>query len=179
MRIKIPGQARNDGYGVKIPGQARNGGCRNYVAQGGFMRIITIAIVTLCIATAGFAQSAMLAVNLSQKPVATVEDAVTLFILSTDGTSQGYAKDAQALVAKGILPKVYDPKAPASTGLVAYMVAMHAHITHSLMFNIFKSQRYAVFACISAGYLPANAGERVILSGVELMEIMGRFGGEE
>ncbi len=143
------------------------------------MRTITIAIVTLCMATAGFAQSAMLAVQLSQKPVATVEDAVTLFMLSTDGKSAGYAKDAAALAEKGILPKVYDPQAPATMGLVAYMMAKKANIRHSLMFNIFKSQRYAVFACIAAGYLPGNAGENVTLSGVELMEVMGRFGGEE
>jgi hypothetical protein len=129
-------------------------------------------------ATAVFAQSAMLAVNLAEKPVATVEDAVVLFMMSTDGTSQGYAKDAATLAAKGILPKVYDPKTPATMGLVAYMIAKQANIKHSLMFNIFKSQRYAVFACIAAGYLPANAGEGVALSGVELMEIMGRFGGE-
>lgn len=142
------------------------------------MRTITIAIVTLCIATAGFAQSANLALKLAEKPVATVEDAVTLFMLSTDGKSAGYAKDAAALAAKGILPKVYDPQAPATMGLVAYMMAKQANIKHSLMFNIFKGQRYAVFACIAAGYLPGNAGENVKLSGVELMEIMGRFGGE-
>lgn len=142
------------------------------------MRIIITTIVTLCIASVGFAQSAMLAVNLAQKPVATVEDAVTLFVLTTDGKSGGFSKDAETLKVKGILPKVYDPQAPATIGMVAYMMARQANITHSLMFNIFKSQRYAVFACIAAGFLPSDAGENVTLSGVELMEIMGRFGGE-
>ncbi|MEJ5361554.1 MAG: hypothetical protein WHV26_05775 [Spirochaetota bacterium] len=143
------------------------------------MRSISMILVFLFMATAAFAQSAMLAIKLAEKPVATVEDAVTLFMLSTDGKSEGYAKDAEALHAKGILPKVYDPDTPCTMGILAYMIAKQKNIKHSLMFNIFKSQRYAVFACIAAGYLPSNAGEHNKLSGVELLEVMGRFGGAE
>ncbi len=143
------------------------------------MRFVSIVVVFLFVSTSAFAQSAMLAIKLAEKPVATVEDAVTLFMLSTDGKSAGYAKDAATLHAKGILPKVYDPGTPCTMGILAYMMAKHAHSTHSLMFNIFKSQRYAVFACIAAGYLPSKAGEHSKLSGVELLEVMGRFGGAE
>lgn len=143
------------------------------------MRTITIAIASLFIAVAGFAQSAQFAVKLAEKPVAAVEDAVTLFMFSTEGKSAGYAKDSASLMEKGILPKEFDPQAPATMGLVAYMIAKQADLRHSLMFNIFKSRRYAVFACIAAGYLPADAGENKALSGVELMEIMGRLGGAE
>ncbi|MGB4269350.1 MAG: hypothetical protein WBK20_09230 [Spirochaetota bacterium] len=143
------------------------------------MRSISMIVLFLFVATAAFAQSAMLAIQLAQKPIATVEDAVTLFMLSTEGKSAGYAKDANTLHTKGILPKVYDPDTPCTMGLLAYMMAKHANIKHSLMFNIFKSQRYAVFACIAAGYLPSNAGEHSKLSGVELLEVMGRFGGAE
>lgn len=128
--------------------------------------------------TAAFAQSAMFAVKLAEKPLATVEDAVTLFMLTTDGKTQGFTKDAQSLKVKGILPVEYDANAPATMGIVAYMIAKHENLKHSLMFTLFKSQRYAVFACIAAGYLPSNAGENSKLSGVELMEIMGRLGGE-
>jgi len=142
------------------------------------MRIITIMIFTLFMATHAFAQGAMLAVKLAEKPLVTVEDAVTLFMLTTDGKTQGFTKDTQALKAKGILPKEYNANAPATMGLVAYMIAKQENLKHSLMFTLFKSQRYAVFACIAAGYLPANAGENIKLSGVELMEIMGRLGGE-
>ncbi len=143
------------------------------------MRKFSIFLLFLFTATAVYAQSAMFAVQLAKKPVATVEDAVTLFMLSTDGKSNGYAQDAAALKAKGILPKVYDAKLPATAGLVAYMIAKHSQLKDSLMFTIFKSQRYAVFACIAAGYLPPESGENIQLSGVELMEVMGRFGGEE
>lgn len=141
-------------------------------------KIIVVLLLTVVLATGVFAQSAMFAVKLSQKPVATVEDAVTLFMLSTDGKSAGYTKDAETLKQQGILPKIYDANAPATMGLVAYMIAKQKNLKHSLMFNIFKSQRYAVFACIAARYVPASAGENIKLSGVELMEVMGRLGGE-
>lgn len=139
---------------------------------------IIVVVVTVLLATGVYAQSAMVAVKLAQKPVATVEDAVTLFMLSTDGKSTGYTKDAETLKQQGLLPKVYNANAPATMGLVAYMIAKKENLKHSLMFTLFKSQRYAVFACIAAGYVPARAGENIKLSGVELMEIMGRLGGE-
>ncbi|MGQ9842895.1 MAG: hypothetical protein ACUVRK_04945 [Spirochaetota bacterium] len=143
------------------------------------MHKITVVLVTLALATGAYAQGAMFAVKLAQKPIATVEDAVTLFMLSTDGKSTGYTKDAETLKQQKLLPKVYDAHAPATMGLVAYMIAKKENLKHSLMFNIFKSQRYAVFACIAAGYVPASAGEHSKLSGVELMEIMGKLGGQE
>ncbi|HQI38851.1 MAG TPA: hypothetical protein PLH80_09845 [Spirochaetota bacterium] len=143
------------------------------------MRIISITIMCLFVATAGFSQSAIVAVNISQKTQATVEDAVKLFMFSTVGSITVYEKDAPMLLEKGILPRLYDPNTPVTMGIVAYMMAKQANIKHSLMFNIFGGQRYAVFACIAAGYLPKNAGEQYKLSGVELIEIMGRFGGDE
>lgn len=142
------------------------------------MNKITVVLLTVVVATGAYAQGAMFAVKLAQKPIATVEDAVTLFMLSTGGKSTGYTKDAETLKQQGVLPKIYDAKVPATMGIVAYMIAKQKNLKHSLMFNIFKSQRYAVFACIAAGYVPASAGEHSKLSGVELMEIMGRFGGE-
>lgn len=140
------------------------------------MRIIIILLLTLCMATATFAQTATLALKISQKERATVEDAVILFVLVTKGITQ---VKTEQLIEQGLLPKGVEADTPLTKGILAYMIAKQTGITHSLMFNIFKSKRYAVSACIDAGYLPPNSGEYDPVSGVELLEVLGRVGGEE
>lgn len=142
------------------------------------MRHSVIVALCLLVAGTGFSQSASLSLQIADKQVAAVEDAVALFMYSTEGKSSGYAKDASILKNKGILPAIYEPKTPLTKGVLAYMLARHLKINRSLMFNIFNVRRYAVTACVAKGYLPAGSGEFDRVSGTELLEIMGKLSGE-
>ncbi|MDH7555086.1 MAG: hypothetical protein QHH74_15700 [Spirochaetota bacterium] len=144
--------------------------------KGGYMRTITILLLTLCMANATFAQSATLALKVAQKSQATVEDAMILYLQVTKGITQIKTEE---LISQGLLPRGVKSETPLTKGILAYMIAKQEHITQSLMFNIFKSKRYAVFACIAAGYMPQGSGELDPVSGVELLEVLGRVGGEE
>lgn len=140
------------------------------------MRIITTGLLILCMATTAFAQSAVLAMKVAQKQQATVEDAVTLFVQVTKGGAQAKMDE---LITQGVLPSGVKPETPLTKGILAYMIAKHVQLSNSLMFTIFKSRRYAVTACVAAGYLPSGSGEYDPVSGVELLEAIGRVGGEE
>ena len=114
--------------------------------------------------------------TLGDKAQATCEDVVTIFILQTGKTPNGYDKDVPALRDAGIGAPERAATDPLRRGEAAAMVARYFKLKQSLFFNIFDSDRYAVRACVAAGIMEEDTSEWDILSGEQLLEIMRRAG---
>ena len=116
--------------------------------------------------------------NLGEKQKATFGDAVTLFMYATNKAPRGFAKDSTMLKESGILTGMdYEEQRPLRRGMIARMVARYMHLTGSLLYNIFGTERYAYVACIQARIMDPDASEWDILSGEELIEVISRMTG--
>ncbi|MBN2402332.1 MAG: hypothetical protein JXN64_08010 [Spirochaetes bacterium] len=97
--------------------------------------------------------------NLSKKDKATVGDALKLFELVI-GKKEPLSKDGPANNA--VLKK----------GFISLKVANALNLTDSVVFTLFKSERYAFRACVAHGLLNADASEYDTMSGEELIEFL-------
>ncbi|MBP7602568.1 MAG: hypothetical protein KBA15_01465 [Spirochaetes bacterium] len=113
--------------------------------------------------------------ELGDRPVATVGDAVKLFALTMGQKPRDFNTGKQYLVKEGVFPdKSYAESDPLRRRTAAYMAARYLKLGDSLMYSMFKNERYAVVACGANGIMPADKSEWDVLSGAELMEIVAR-----
>lgn len=122
--------------------------------------------------------------ELGDRPTATVGDAVRLFALTLGQKPRDFAAGRQYLVKEGVFPdRGYAESDPLRRRTLAYMAARYLKLGDSIMYSIFKNERYAVTACGANGIMPPGKGEWDILSGAELMEVVARMaeraGGEK
>lgn len=112
--------------------------------------------------------------DLASKKEASYGDAVRLFAQTAGRRSAGFKADHQFLLDQKIAwGNSYAENEPLRRGTLALLTARYLKLDDSLMFTIFKIRRYAVTACAANGIMPADGGEWDVLSGAELIEVMG------
>lgn len=112
--------------------------------------------------------------DLSEKKEASYGDAVKLFALTAGRRSAGFKADLQYLLNEKIAwGSGYAETAPLRRGTLALLAARYLKLDDSLMFAIFKVRRYAVAACVANELMSSDGGEWDVLSGGELIEVMG------
>jgi len=113
--------------------------------------------------------------NLVDQAVATVGVAVKLFALSMGQKPRDFNAARQFLVKEGVFPdKPYAESDTLRRRTAAFMAARYLKLGDSIMYSIFKNERYAVVACGANGIMPADKSEWDALSGAELMELVAR-----
>jgi hypothetical protein len=115
--------------------------------------------------------------RLGEKKTATMDDAFRLFLLTIDKDPGTFKNNMTVLNKMGLVKRTdYAKDDPVKRGVVAYIVAKHLKLKDSFMFLIFGSQRYAHRACAADDIMTFNQGLGDLLSGDELIEIMGIVG---
>lgn len=69
----------------------------------------------------------------------------------------------------------YKNDVPLTRGMVALMTAKYLDLKGSFMYNIFKTERYAVRACIDEDLMDGDSSENDLMSGAELIEVLGKI----
>lgn len=127
------------------------------------MKLFKMPVLVLAvslISTALFSQNMIDKLSdLDRKAQATYGDAVALFKAETD---------------KNVFLK-YKNEAPLTRGMVALMTAKYLDLKGSFMYNLFGSERYAVKACVDEDLMDEDSSENDLMSGAELIEVLGRI----
>ncbi len=134
--------------------------------------ILISALFTFILSTVSFAQDVSQIEFLSlldKKQTATYGDAIRLFAL------QEGKKSAEALTGTGIELGGYSQGDTLTRGMLAKMTAHYLDLGGSLMYLIFGTERYAYRACIAYGIMRGGGSENDIISGPELVEVMGKI----
>jgi hypothetical protein len=97
--------------------------------------------------------------TLGNKNIATVNDALKLFTLVIE-KKQPVLKDDPA------------NNVPLKKGFIALMVANNLNLTDSVIYTLFKKERYAFRACAAHNLLNADGSENDLMSGEELIEFL-------
>jgi hypothetical protein len=115
--------------------------------------------------------------ELSEKRTATVDDAFRILLLTLEKNPGTFKQNMMTLSKMGLIKRTdYSKNMPLRLGLVAYMVAKQLKLKDSFMFLIFKTERYAHRACAADDIMSFNQSARDLLSGDELIEVMGVVG---
>lgn len=119
-----------------------------------------IAAALVFISAALFSQASIEKMSdIDRKAAATYGDAVTLFKAETK-------KDVYL---------DYKNDATLTRGMVALMTAKYLDLKGSFMYNLFGTERYAVRACIAEGIMDEDSSGNDIMSGADLIEVLGRI----
>lgn len=136
------------------------------------LSLLISAVLMFILSTASFAQDMNqieFLSSLDQKQTATYGDAIRLFAL------QEGKKSAEVLSGTGIELGGYSQGDTLTKGMLAKMTARYLDLGGSLMYLIFGTERYAYRACIAYGIMRADGSENDIISGPELVEVMGKI----
>lgn len=115
--------------------------------------------------------------ELGEKKIATVDDAFRIFLLTIEKNPGTFKNNMMVLSKMDLIKRTdYIKNEPVRRGLVAYMVAKHLKLKDSLMYLVFGTERYAHRACAAEDIMTFNQSPRDLLSGDELIEIMGLVG---
>jgi len=106
--------------------------------------------------------------DLDQKKTAVYGDAIRLFAL------QEGRQSVKPLTGTGIELDGYSQGDTLTKGMLAKMTARYLDLGGSIMYSIFGTERYAFRACIANGIMRADGSENDIISGPELLEVIGR-----
>ena len=136
------------------------------------LSLLISAVLMFILSTASFAQDMNqieFLSSLDQKQTATYGDAIRLFAL------QEGKKSAEVLTGTGIELGGYSQGDTLTKGMLAKMTARYLDLGGSLMYLIFGTERYAYRACIAYGIMREDGSENDIISGPELVEVMGKI----
>jgi len=112
--------------------------------------------------------------DLDSRKTATYGDAVKIYALQTTGRYSTFRSDSSLLEKKGIALAGYAEGDELSKGMLSKMTARYLDLGGSIMYSIFGTERYAFRACIANGIMRADGSENDIISGPELVEVLGR-----
>jgi len=112
--------------------------------------------------------------DLDSKSRATYGDAVKIFAMQTSGRSSSFRTDSSLLEKSGIALDGYSESEELSKGMLAKMTARYLDLGGSIMYMIFGTERYAFRACASYGLMRGDGSENDVVSGPELVEVLGR-----
>ncbi len=144
--------------------------------------VFLILTIVFILQSSGHAQgvdSADYVTVLGDKEKATCADAMTIFVYQLGKKPGNYAANQEALRSMGINVTNRGENEFLRRGEMANMVAQYLKLRNSLFYNIFKTDRYAVKACIAAEIMTQDSSEWDILSGEDLLEIMRKAGEKE
>lgn len=116
--------------------------------------------------------------DLSAKKEAAFSDAVKFFAMISGKKHANLEQTIKDLQHDKIIAPAdaaADGAAPLRRGTLAFMAARYLRLGDSLMYAIFKNKRYAVTACAAAGIMPGDTGQWDIITGSELIEVMGKI----
>jgi hypothetical protein len=143
-------------------------------------RIMCVLLVVTGLALPAFSQDAASPAylpELSEKKQATFGDAVSLFVMTLGRRPANFAAERDFLVRENVLVNKKDKENdPLRRGTLALMAARYLKLGDSLMYAVFGTGRYAFTACVANDIMYYQGGERDVLSGDELIEIMARVG---
>ena len=135
-----------------------------------FIKFFSINILLLVIvSTTGIAQdiSQVMFINeLDRKETATYGDALRLLKFQIGIISDS---DFDSYFFKG-----YHYDMELTKGKAARIVAWYLRLKQSLMYNIFKTERYAYRACVAEKFFSTDGSENDLMSGSELIELFSR-----
>jgi hypothetical protein len=97
--------------------------------------------------------------TLGKKNISTVNDALKLFKLVLEKKQPALKDDSANNV-------------PLKKGFIALMVASNLNLTDSVIFTLFKKERYAFRACAAHNLLNADGSENDLMSGEDLIEFL-------
>jgi hypothetical protein len=140
--------------------------------------IITFALIFIFISTLSFPQNITnigFINEIADKDEATFEDGVHFFMLLTGKSPGPFQENIVKLNNAGITEGIQQTKdLPLRRGVLSLMLARYLNLKDSLMYRIFKTERYAYRACIANDLMHYNGSEWDKLSGGELIEIMNK-----
>jgi len=120
--------------------------------------------------------SVALVEKISMKETATNADAVAVFTYQIGKQYTNYNQGIAALKEAGLITGgEYAENAPLKRGFLALLTARYLELSDSLWFALFKSERYAYRACVSAGVMKGEMSEWDFISGPELIECAGKL----
>ena len=141
--------------------------------------LLSVALLLPLAGQAQDADSADYITALGDKDKATCADAMTIFVFQLGKRPGDYAANQEILRSQGINVTGRAGTESLRRGEVANMVAQYLKLRDSLFYNIFKTDRYAVKACIAADIMTQDSSEWDLLSGEELIEIVRRASEKE
>jgi hypothetical protein len=113
--------------------------------------------------------------NLAEMKQTTFNDAVQFFSLTIFKQSYTFKQNLSMLQRKGIAKGMnYKYNAPLTKGMICLMAARYNKLSDSLLYMIFKTERYAFRVCASHRIVKYEGSEWDPISGEELIEIMNR-----
>lgn len=113
--------------------------------------------------------------ELDGKSAATYGDAVKIFALQSSGRSSSFRADSAMLEKRGVALDGYTEGEELSKGMLAKMTARYLDLGGSIMYLIFGTERYAYRACVAYGIMRENGSENDLISGPELVEVIGKI----
>ena len=111
--------------------------------------------------------------EVADKNQTTFEDGVYFFVMVMGKNPGSFEKNINYLNKEGLTKGINLQKdSPLRRGAFALMMARHLDLQDSLLFLIFKTERYAYRVCAANGIMSYEGSEWDTLSGGELIEIM-------
>ncbi len=111
--------------------------------------------------------------ELADKDEVTFKDAVRFFVITIGKQPKNHKRNLQILKKGGVMEGINsDKNTLIRKGTLSLMIARHLDLKDSLLFMIFKFERYAFKTCVANGIMHYNASEWDRISGGELIEIM-------
>jgi hypothetical protein len=144
--------------------------------RGSTMKKISLIFIIFMTASVIAAGPIDIINDIGDKKTTTVGDGIKLFLMTIEKPAAGYQENLAALKKLNVIVKIgYRENEPLRKGFICMLIANHLKLNNSLLYLIFKTERYAHRACAAAGLTPHNGSEWDKLSGEELIEIMGLF----
>lgn len=112
--------------------------------------------------------------GLADRNQVTFSEGVRFFVMVTERKTLDFNQSLNELKSKNIIDKdtEIDGKSPLRKGDLAMMIANKLDLNDSLLFKIFKINRYAFRACAAEGIMHYDGNEYDTMTGGELIEIM-------
>lgn len=112
--------------------------------------------------------------QVDKKPAVTYSDAVSLFIFQIGKKPSTFENDTAVLASEGIALEGYSEDTILSKGMLSKMTAVYLKLDGSLMYQFFKTERYAFKACIANGIFTENGSQYDMLSGAAMIEVFSK-----
>jgi hypothetical protein len=142
------------------------------------IKIIPVVIILMLISSISFGQNISnisLINEIADKDEATFEDGIRFVMLLTGKNPASFQENIVKLNNEGITQGIQlDKDSPLRRGVLSLMLARHLDLKDSLLYKIFKTQRYAYRACVANDLMHYEGSEWDKLSGGELVEIMAK-----
>jgi len=138
-------------------------------------RIFVFVAISIACSASLSAQSNQAIDRLMDEEQASFGDAAYVILSAAGLVPEGATGDdaAAAVTQRKLLPKALSPTGPVSLGEVCYLIMETQGITGGLFYTMFPGPRYATRELASLGLLKGYTHPNRIVSGEEVMRILG------